>query len=146
MTVGLNYSGTSIVIIAMQIASHAKQVNGIDRPPDRHDGQAGVSWDSTVRAPEAIPPYDEAAVAILVEIEEYLVPLAHPMDQRARRCGAIRRAIEVQVEYSEPLPIPEVLEQLFQALILQAQILGAEGVRYGLFSMTVQRCGEGVAW
>ena len=67
-------------------------------------------------------------MAILVEIEEYLVPLAHPMDQRARRCGAIRRAIEVQVEYSEPLPIPEVLEHLFQALILQAQILGAEGV------------------
>lgn len=65
------------------------------------------------------PPYDEQAVALVVQIDEHIASLGPRTHQRIRRAQMIRAAIEGQVEYSEPSPSHEVLEFLKRALILE---------------------------
>ncbi len=72
------------------------------------------------------PRYDDLAVGMVVEIDEHLVRLASPLDQRTRRCRMIRAAIEGQIEYYDPPPDHDVLHTLAEALLRQAKTLDAD--------------------
>ena len=69
--------------------------------------------------------YDQRAVDIVIEIDEYLKGLAPILDQHNRRCRMIRGAIEGQIEYDPP-PNIEVLRLLSAALLKQAESLDAD--------------------
>jgi hypothetical protein len=73
--------------------------------------------------PRPEPRYDDRAVDLVVEIEDYLATLGPPLDPLIRRCGAIRRALEMQVEHSEPPVSPMVMELLSKALLEQVRLV-----------------------